>query len=142
MHIRRLIYSDFGRIVISILLGLGLATIGLLFLYFTLEVNTAMADYLPKMRVGGISILWSVFALMLLLNGIWRNLRALRFLGLALFGIVIWKLFAVDLAELQAQYRIIALIILGVVILSGSFVYLKYRETFLITKTPELKAKA
>ncbi len=27
MHIRRLIYSDFGRIVISILLGLGLATI-------------------------------------------------------------------------------------------------------------------
>ena len=122
--------------------GLGLATIGLLFLYCTLEGNTAMADYLPKMRVGGISILWSVFALMLLLNGIWRNLRALRFLGLALFGIVVWKLFAVDLAELQAQYRIIALIILGVVILSGSFVYLKYRETFLITKTPELEAKA
>ncbi len=27
MYIRRLIYSDFGRIVISILLGLGLATI-------------------------------------------------------------------------------------------------------------------
>ena len=27
MHIRRLIYSDFGRTVISIILGLGLATI-------------------------------------------------------------------------------------------------------------------
>ena len=27
MHIRRLIYSDIGRIIISILLGLGLATL-------------------------------------------------------------------------------------------------------------------
>jgi uncharacterized membrane protein len=108
------------------------AWIAVLFVYLTLEVNTLLHAYLPGMRGGGVSILWSVFAFCLLLRGIWRNQRPLRYAGLALFAVVVCKVFFRDLAELDQFYRIIAFIILGVVVLAGSFVYLKYRETFAV----------
>lgn len=104
----------------------------LLFVYLSLEVNTAFTEFLPKMRAGAISILWALFALGLLLGGIRREVRALRFVGLGLFTVVAWKLFFMDLASMGEQYRIIAFIVMGAVILCGSFLYLKYREAFAI----------
>ncbi|WP_397570032.1 DUF2339 domain-containing protein [Schlesneria sp. T3-172] len=111
---------------------LGMAT---LFTYLTLELNTFLSIFVPGMRAGGVSILWSVFALSWLLQGIWRNVRSLRYAGLGLFGIVIAKVFFRDLAELDSFYRIIAFIVLGVLILAGSFIYLKYRETFAVKQS-------
>jgi uncharacterized membrane protein len=35
-----------------------------------------------------------------------------------------------DLARLDQVYRIVAFAILGLLVLSGSFIYLKYRQTF------------
>ena len=40
------------------------------------------------------------------------------------------KVFLVDLARLDQIYRIVAFIVLGVLVLSGSFLYLQYRQTF------------
>ena len=40
------------------------------------------------------------------------------------------KVFFVDLASLDQFYRIIAFILLGVLVLCGAFLYLKYRQTF------------
>lgn len=114
--------------------------VGVLFVYLTLEVNTLLHVYVPGMRGGGVSILWSIFAFGHLLRGIWRNQRPLRYVGLILFAIVVWKVFSRDLAELDSFYRIIAFIVLGGVVLAGSFVYLKYRETFAVAaaeKPPE-----
>lgn len=107
---------------------------GVLFAFLTLELNTFLNWYVPDtgMRAGGVSILWSVFAFCWLLRGIWRNVRPLRYAGLALFAIVIVKVFFHDLAELDQFYRIIAFIVLGIVVLAGSFIYLKYRETFAV----------
>ncbi len=50
--------------------------------------------------------------------------------GLALFAIVAWKVFFVDLAQLDQFYRIVAFIVLGILTLVGSFAYLKYRDNF------------
>ncbi len=111
-------------------LFLGFSSLGLLFLYLTLEVNSFLFTYVPGLRTGGISILWSLFALGLILRGIARNERTLRYVGLALFAIVATKVFFSDLSRLDQFYRIIAFIVLGILVLSGSFVYLKYRETF------------
>jgi uncharacterized membrane protein len=113
-----------------------IAGMGVLFLYLTLELNTLLFTYLPGLRAGGISILWAVFAFCWLLRGIWRNEKPLRYAGLALFAIVIGKVFFNDLATLDQFYRIVAFIILGVVVLAGSFIYLKYRETFAV-KAPD-----
>lgn len=111
---------------------LGLAAVAMLFIYTTLETNTALGYYVPGLRSGGISILWSLFAIGLLLTGIGRNRKSLRYIGLGLFGVVVWRVFFVDLATLDAFYRIVAFIVLGLLLLCGSFIYLKYRETFAI----------
>ncbi len=114
----------------------GAAALVLLFVYATLETNTFLYHYLEGMRAGGISILWSLFALGLILGGIRNNLRVLRMTGLVLFAVVAWKVFFVDLAALSAFYRIIAFILLGVLVLSGSLMYLKYRHTFSVEVPP------
>jgi uncharacterized membrane protein len=114
----------------SVRLFLGLASLAMLFIYLTLEVNTFLREYLPGIQSGGVSILWSLFALVLIFRGIARNVATVRYLGLALFAIVAWKVFFVDLAQLDQFYRIVAFILLGILTLVGSFAYLKYRDNF------------
>jgi uncharacterized membrane protein len=109
---------------------LGFASLTMLFNYLTLEVNTFLHEYVPGMQSGGVSILWSLFALVLIFRGIARNVATVRYLGLALFAIVAWKVFFVDLAQLDQFYRIVAFILLGILTLVGSFAYLKYRDNF------------
>ena len=115
----------------------GYVAVATLFVYLTLEVNTFLYAYLDGLRFGGISILWSLFALAFLLRGIWHNVRPLRYVGLALFSIVVFKVFLVDLGQLDSFYRIIAFIVLGVLVLAGSLMYLKYRETFALESSGE-----
>ena len=116
---------------------LGFASLAMLFIYLTLEVNTFLHEYVPGMQSGGVSILWSLFALVLIFRGIARNVATVRYLGLALFAIVAWKVFFVDLAQLDQFYRIVAFLLLGILSIVGSFAYLKYRDTFVVHPTGE-----
>jgi uncharacterized membrane protein len=109
---------------------MAVAGIGMLFLYTTLELNSFLKAYIPNLRSGGISILWTLFALSFLIRGISRDIKPLRYAGLALFTIVTGKIFFNDLANLDQLYRIVAFIILGVLVLCGSFLYLRSRQTF------------
>jgi len=109
---------------------LGALSVALAFVWSTLELNTFMSHYIPGLRAGGVSILWAVFALAFIFHGITKNLRQLRYLGLALFVIVVGKVFWSDLAELGPLYRIVAFVFLGLLVLCGSFIYLKYQQTF------------
>jgi uncharacterized membrane protein len=113
----------------------------LLFTYLSLELNTLLGCYVPGLQAGGISILWSLFAIGLLLGGIWRRVRALRFVALALFAVVVWKVFFVDLSELESLYRIIAFLVLGVLVLCGSLIYMKYRQAFATSPVPAAEEK-
>ncbi len=115
-------------------LVLGFCGLGMLFIYLTLEVNSLLHTYAEGLRPGGVSILWSLFALALILRGITKNERVLRYLGLALFAIVAWKVFFVDLSRLDQFYRIIAFVLLGILVLCGSFLYLKFQDS-LVFKT-------
>jgi hypothetical protein len=109
---------------------LGCAALALLFIFLSLEVNTFLGHYVPGLRAGGVSILWSLFAVALLLAGIWKDVRPLRYVALGLFAVVTWKVFFSDLARLDKVYQIVAFAVLGLLVLSGSFIYLKYRHTF------------
>jgi uncharacterized membrane protein len=115
----------------------GLGAIALLFSYVTLEANTLFTQFQPEMRLGGVSITWSLFSLGLLLRGIVYREKPVRVLGLLLFTVVAFKVFLVDLAGLESLYRIVAFIILGILVLCGSLLYLKFRETF---ENPEVAA--
>jgi uncharacterized membrane protein len=114
--------------------ALGFASLAMLFVYLTLEVNSYLAEYHEGLRAGGVSILWAIFALVLVLRGITRNFAPVRYLGLALFAIVSGKVFFVDLARLDPFWRIVAFGVLGVLLIAGSFVYLKYRDRFAIAE--------
>jgi len=111
---------------------LGWLAVAMAFVWSTLELNTFLRHYVEGLQAGGISILWALFALGLIVSGIWKDARAMRFVGLGLFVVVVGKVFFVDLNELDPFYRIVAFMCLGVLVLCGSFVYLKYRETFAI----------
>lgn len=107
-----------------------IAALAALFVYTTLEVNSYLFHFYPGFRYGGISILWALFGLTFLVRGIARDNRAIRYVGLALFAVVSVKVFFVDLRNLDPIYRIIAFVILGLMLLAGSFLYLKHRERF------------
>lgn len=111
---------------------LAVACLGTLFAYLTLETNSFLAAFYPGLRAGGVSIVWALFALSLVLAGIARNVGPLRWTGLGLFAIVSGKVFLHDLASLDTFWRIVAFLILGVVLIAGSFVYLKFREKFIV----------
>lgn len=110
----------------------GGSALALLFVFLSLEVNSFLAFYLPGLRAGGVSILWSLFALGCLLAGIRRDQRGLRYVALGLFTVVGWKLLFSDLAKLDPIYRIVAFLIMGILVLCGSFIYLRYRSTFTV----------
>ena len=50
--------------------------------------------------------------------------------AMAIFGLVIFKVFFHDLASLDPFYRIIAFIVLGLILLGAAFIYLKFRQRF------------
>lgn len=54
--------------------------------------------------------------------------RVMRLMGLTLLGLVVVKAFAYDLRNLTAVYRILSFAVLGMLLLSVSFIYTKYRE--------------
>lgn len=110
--------------------GAGIGALILLFLFLTFELNTALHRFLPGMRAGGLTLLWALYALALLLAGLRRGVRGLRYAGLALFVVVIGKVFFVDLADLESITRIVAFIALGVVLFVAALLYLRNRTRF------------
>jgi len=112
------------------------------FLYSSLEIWTALTRFLPEFRMGGVSLFWSLFALGLLLAGISKGSAALRRIGLVLMAGTILKVFLVDLADLEQLYRIVAFLALGVIVLVGSFLYLKYRHRFVTEDEVEPQTSA
>ena len=108
-------------------LGLVLVQI---WLYLTLESGVIARVYAPGFRGGAVTLVWTLFAFALLFAGIRARGKWLRWCGLALFGLAVCKLLGSDLAGLDTLYRIVAFISVGVLLVMGSFVYLKYRSLF------------
>jgi uncharacterized membrane protein len=70
-----------------------------------------------------LSLLWSIYAALLIATGFRLRMRALRVAGLILFGVTLVKVVAVDISELREFYRIVALLILGLVLLGVAWKY-------------------
>ena len=98
----------------------------LLFFYSTWEMNTMLADLMPKLRAGGVSILWGAFAAAFIYRGLTTSQRPLRYLGLALFAVVVGKVFLYDLARLGNVHRVFAFLLFGLLLMAGAFFYLKF----------------
>jgi uncharacterized membrane protein len=82
--------------------------------------DPAKARWLALMSV---SVVWAVYASVLLVVGFWRNRSALRLAGLALFGATALKLVLVDIAGVAQIYRVVAFLVLGVLMIAGAYLY-------------------
>lgn len=76
----------------------------------------------------GLSILWGIYALILIVSGIRRSKKHLRIAAIVLIGITLGKVAVVDLADLETINKTIVLVILGALLLVISFLYNKFRE--------------
>ena len=72
------------------------------------------------------SIAWAMFALLLLIVGIRKALKPVRYASMGLLGVTILKLFFHDLSQLDQLYRIAAFIIVAVIAILASFLYQRF----------------
>jgi uncharacterized membrane protein len=95
----------------------------------TLEANAywrqagAISPDATFARGMSLSVLWALYAGILIALGIRRRYAPIRYFAIALFGLTIGKVFFVDLSDLEGIYRVLGLIIVGAILLVVSFLY-------------------
>ena len=85
-----------------------------------------------------LSILWGVYALLLIVLGIWKKKKHLRIGAIALFAATLIKLFFYDISSLATISKTIVFVSLGVLLLIISFLYNKYKH---LTSRKKMKNK-
>jgi ABC-type branched-subunit amino acid transport system substrate-binding protein len=83
-------------------------------------------DAAPKL---GLSIIFAVYALAMIITGISKKLKHIRMGGIILFGITLCKVLFYDLSALSTISKTIVLIVLGIIMLIASFLYNKFKDS-------------
>jgi len=82
-----------------------------------LGIDSGLAQHLA------LSLLWTAYASGLIALGVKRESALLRWQALVVFGLVVLKVFIYDSSFLERFYRIVSFFILGLVLLTVSFLY-------------------
>ncbi|MDW7692335.1 DUF2339 domain-containing protein [Flammeovirgaceae bacterium SG7u.111] len=90
--------------------------------------DIGMDEFLSQVRLTGFSILWSVISSVLMYFGITKKLKELRVISLVLFTITIAKFLIFDFWYMQAIWKIISAISIGILLLIVSQMYGKLRN--------------
>lgn len=77
----------------------------------------------------GLSIIFAVYALALVITGISKKLKHIRMGGIILFGITLCKVLFYDLSSLSTISKTVVLIVLGTIMLIASFLYNKFKDS-------------
>ena len=125
---RRKYPAVFERMPFLVPAGFCIGSLGLLFVYSSLELYWAFDAFLPGFRNGGLSLWWGLWAILMLTYGILAGKKVSRQLSLALFGICAVKIFLVDLESLHALYKVAAFALLGLLMLGGAILYTRFRD--------------
>jgi uncharacterized membrane protein len=99
-----------------------------LIFWFTLTGTNQFFDkfsHLSDMRSLVTSLLWGIYALALFVVGIVKESSPSRIAGFLMASITILKVFFYDLSYLETTYRILSLVVLGIILLTISFMYHK-----------------
>ena len=85
---------------------------------------------LPSVGGGCITIVWATIAASLLTAGIVRRWKAIRLTGLGLLGLSVFKVLFIDTASLATPARVAVFAAVGILMVAGAFLYLKFRNRF------------
>jgi uncharacterized membrane protein len=105
-----------------------------------LIVNIEIADYFSAPGATGLtfqfsgnfardmsySIAWALFALLMLIVGIRKQIAPVRYASLGLLGLTVVKLFFHDLSRLDQLYRISAFVVVAIIAMVASFLYQRF----------------
>jgi uncharacterized membrane protein len=72
------------------------------------------------------SIAWALYALALLMGGLWKQRRLAPYAGLGLLSVTLLKLFFHDLSQLKQLYRIGAFLGVAMIAILASFLYQRF----------------
>lgn len=89
--------------------------------------TTANAADLLSVETISISILYALYAVLLVSLGVGTRTAINRIMGLILIGFVVLKLYLFDVWLLGRLYRTLAFVALGILLLSTSFLYSRFR---------------
>jgi uncharacterized membrane protein len=95
------------------------------------EGTNRQLDRLENMKQLSLSGVWLISSIGMMLFGFWRRMRSVRLAAIGLFAFTILKIFIYDLSFLQTLYRIFSFIGLGVILLSVSYLYQRYKHIIL-----------
>ncbi|HSH39112.1 MAG TPA: DUF2339 domain-containing protein, partial [Chthoniobacterales bacterium] len=115
----RLLYT-MGAVLMFLLLNIEIAD------YFSVGPTLTFSFTGNFARDMTYSIAWALFAFALLLMGMKKKTKAVRYAGLALLLFTLLKLFFHDLANLGQLYRIGAFIGVALILIVASFVYQRF----------------
>ena len=87
-------------------------------------------DYLAFLRGGFVTIVWAVVASALLATGIVRRIRLARLVGLGVLAVSVAKLLLFDTSSLATPGRVGVFAAVGVLLIAGAFLYLKFKSRF------------
>ncbi len=99
---------------------------------FQQNVNLANIDEVHRQAHMALSVTWAVIGGLLLAAGVVRAQPFLRWYGLGLLGLATAKVFLYDLNSLDAIYRVLSFLVLGVVLLACATIYRR------LDRNPEL----
>jgi hypothetical protein len=105
-----------------------------------LLVNIEIADYFSSSGTAALtfqfsgnfardmsySIAWALFALLMLIVGIRKQIAYVRYASLGLLGLTVVKLFFHDLSRLDQLYRISAFVVVAIIAMVASFLYQRF----------------
>ena len=94
--------------------------------YFSEGARVALRFARHMERDLTMSLAWGLYALVLLVLGMWRRAQSLRLLSLGFLLLTIAKVFLFDLANLAGIYRILSFLGLGVSLIVVSLLYQRF----------------
>jgi uncharacterized membrane protein len=99
-----------------------------LFGFANLEFYRFANQFMRRIELAGFSVLWSVFAVGIILVGVWRRRKVYRVSAISLLIVTVLKVLAYDTAEVSTPYRILSCLVLGAILVAVSFLYYRFGE--------------
>lgn len=115
----------------------GFASIAAIGLWLgSLEIDRFFATNAMGKQMG-LSVYWMLYGVLLVLVGFARHVNACRYVGLALLTITVAKVLLIDLANVEQIWRVVSLIVSGLLLIVTSVAYRKFASRLLDRRPTE-----
>ena len=92
------------------------------------KISSVQSTNIENLKNTYLSVAWALYAIGLFVIGLLRKANRERFLAIALFCLVILKVFLFDTASLNDFYRFISFITLGCILLLVGYLYYRFKD--------------